>query len=280
MDFISFDKIETTGKTYRTDNYDLFKRLEGNRPVVAKRVSRIAHSIATNGYIYNPIVVNENFEVVDGQGRLEALQLSGLPVDFVIAKGATLKDCVALNAYTTAWTVNDYIDSFCEMGNENYIRFKMLLSEFSPPLAMNVIAQFSTGYVQVPTQRIKLGELVVSADVIEEARSYLNFALKVQPTISKTKGEVRYYYYAVGFALKSGADADRLISVISGAKLEPAPDLRTALDNLSDLYNWHLRDGSKKLYFFPMYEESMCKKLGWYKARWADKRRQMRFSEV
>lgn len=275
MDYRSFEKIETTGKTYRTTEYDIFRRLEGNRAVFARRVSRIAQSIAKHGYIYNPIVVNENFEIIDGQGRLEALKLSGLPVDFVISPGAGLDECVALNAYTSSWTASDYIDSFCEMGNENYIRFKLLLTEFSPPLPMNVIAQFATGYVQVPSLKIKTGQLIVTDANAAEARSSLNIALKFEPTISKTRGECRYYYYAIGFAIKAGADVDRLVSVISGAKLEPAPDLRAALDNISDLYNWHMRDSSKKMYFYPMYEESLCKKLGWYEARWAAPRRQM-----
>lgn len=275
MDYKTFENIETTGKTYRTKEYGIFRRLEGNREILASRVSRISKSISSHGYIYNPIVVNENLEVIDGQGRLEALKIAGLPVDFVISPNAGLNECIAPNAYTSVWTVTDYIDSYCEMGNDNYIRFNLLLSEYSPPLPLNAVAQYATGYVQVPTYKIKNGTLTITDANVDNARFLMNFAIKFEPTISKTKGGGRYYYYALGFAIKAGADIDRLISVCANAKLEPAPDLRSALDNISDLYNWHMRDSTKKMYFFPLYEETQCKKLGWYEARWAAPRRQL-----
>lgn len=60
---------------YRTNNYDQFKRLVGNREVNPKRVKTIKKSVEEIGYIPNPIIVNENMEVIDGQGRLQALVL-------------------------------------------------------------------------------------------------------------------------------------------------------------------------------------------------------------
>ena len=46
--------IQTTGNTYRTHDYSLFTRLEGNRAVVASRVSKILKSVTDYGYIFNP----------------------------------------------------------------------------------------------------------------------------------------------------------------------------------------------------------------------------------
>lgn len=47
--------IEITGNTYRTSDYSIFKRLEGNRNIKSLRVSKIEKSIEKSGYIYNPI---------------------------------------------------------------------------------------------------------------------------------------------------------------------------------------------------------------------------------
>ena len=47
-----------TGNTYRTEDYSIFRFLEGNRSIDACRVSKILKSINIHGYIYNPIVVN------------------------------------------------------------------------------------------------------------------------------------------------------------------------------------------------------------------------------
>ena len=84
------DKI--TGNVYQTRDYSKFMRLEGNREVVSKRVVKITKSIQQNGYILNPIVVNEKMQVIDGQGRLEALKGLKMPIDYVIAEGAGLNE--------------------------------------------------------------------------------------------------------------------------------------------------------------------------------------------
>ena len=60
---------------FRTNKYEIFKQLKGNREVSPKRISKIINSIKEVGYIINPIIVNEKMEVIDGQGRLEALRI-------------------------------------------------------------------------------------------------------------------------------------------------------------------------------------------------------------
>ncbi|WP_299997811.1 ParB N-terminal domain-containing protein, partial [uncultured Clostridium sp.] len=63
-----------------TKDYLIFKKLEGNRPVVNRRVNKIIASIQNVGYITSPLIVNEKMEVIDGQGRLEALEQLKMPV--------------------------------------------------------------------------------------------------------------------------------------------------------------------------------------------------------
>ena len=57
-----------------TKNYEMFQKLEGNRPVLERRINKIIASINNVGYITSPIIVNDKYEVIDGQGRLEALK--------------------------------------------------------------------------------------------------------------------------------------------------------------------------------------------------------------
>lgn len=270
MTFTEMKAIQVYGNTYRTEDYSIFKRLDGNRAVLARRVSRISKSISENGYIYNPIVVNEHFEIIDGQGRFEALKLSGLPVDFVVAEGARLTDCVALNAYTSAWTLTDYVDSYCELGNENYIRFRELIHEF-PRLTIRTIVQFATGLSGIPQNKIKQGTLVIQADMMDEIIDNLSFVNLCQPALANVKGSHDSYYYAVGFAKMVGANTERILNCLSRADLSPSPDVKTALNNLSDLYNWHLADASKRIYLWPLYQQSMTEKVGWYGARYGDR---------
>ena len=255
------------GNVFRTCDYSKFKRLKGNRAVLANRVSRIMQSICKHGYITNPIVVNENFEIIDGQGRFEALRQLELPVDYIVAYGTGVKQCIALNAYGGIWTMNDYIDSYCEGGNENYLRLRSLMNAY-PKLPLKVISQFAFGLCSTPSDKIKQGNIELPEDLIPVIEDHLRFVSCLWPSLSKVKGTNVYYSYAVGFARICGANEDRLISCVQRSDLAPAPNIRIALDNISDLYNWALKDQTKRIYLYPRYEETMCDKYGWYKAKW------------
>lgn len=95
--------LKEISKVCITDNYGMFKRLEGNRDIADSRCKKIIKSIQTNGYIHSPIIVNENMEVIDGQGRLKALETLGLPVEYIVFPGMSIKECIALNVYQTGW---------------------------------------------------------------------------------------------------------------------------------------------------------------------------------
>ena len=71
--------VKSSEEMFRTTDYDAFKRVLGNRKVLEDRVSKILASFDKIGYIPVPIIVNEKFEVIDGQGRLEACKRRGLP---------------------------------------------------------------------------------------------------------------------------------------------------------------------------------------------------------
>lgn len=259
-----------TGNTFRTTDYSAFKTLEGNRKVLDRRVGKIINSIKSNGYIFNPIIVNEKMEVIDGQGRLEALRRLGLSVDYVICEGATRNECIALNAYSTVWTLRDYIDSFCADGNHDYIRFRNTLDAF-PKINDQVKMQIILGKVYIPQDAIRLGRLKFPEEQEENGVSDLKFCEDLNIAPQRFKGTKGYYYYAAVFARHVGADENRLFQVFDKNALPPAPDLRTALDVISDFYNKSLKDPAKRMYFYPLYEQTMTDKYGWYESKYLSK---------
>lgn len=89
--------MKQVGAIYSSQEYSEFKKLNGNRSVLEQRKNMIIASIQERGWIRNPIVVNEKMEIIDGQGRFEALKKLNMPVEYVVAKGATISDCIALN---------------------------------------------------------------------------------------------------------------------------------------------------------------------------------------
>jgi hypothetical protein len=69
---------------------------------------------------YNPILVNEKLEVIDGQHRLEAIKQLGLDVYYVKVDGLKLNDVQLLNSVSKNWQPLDYAKAFATLGNVNY----------------------------------------------------------------------------------------------------------------------------------------------------------------
>lgn len=70
-----------------TTDYKMFRTMPENRIVKQARVAKIIMSFRKVGYIPIPIVVNERYEVIDGQGRLSACQQLGIPVSYMVIPG-------------------------------------------------------------------------------------------------------------------------------------------------------------------------------------------------
>ena len=125
------EEREKTYNVYVTKDYSIFKRLIGNRDIPESRISKIVESIQTIGWVHNPIIVNEKMEVIDGQGRLTALQRLKMPVEYIIAEGAGNKECIYMNMNMVNWKLPDFIKSYAEQGNENYQRLLSLMQRYA-----------------------------------------------------------------------------------------------------------------------------------------------------
>lgn len=107
------------GQIFEEENYDIFHRLPDNRDVFGRRLNQLIASISTK-YILNPVIVNEKFEIIDGQGRFEALKTLGKPIHYIIVPGVGSDECRMMNKYNTKWTQLDFAKSFAKAGLQSY----------------------------------------------------------------------------------------------------------------------------------------------------------------
>lgn len=136
---------EKTTLVRQTKDYLKFQILKGNRIVAQSRVNKIIASINRVGYITNPIIVNEHMEVIDGQGRLEALKTLQLPVDYIIVPGAGIDECISMNINQERWIMTDYIKSFAERGDPNYETLQKAIDKFAPGISVQIIVSVCSG---------------------------------------------------------------------------------------------------------------------------------------
>ena len=179
------EKVEAY-KVYTTKDYSIFKRLVGNRDIPETRISKIVESIQTIGWVHNPIIVNEKMEVIDGQGRLTALQRLKMPVEYIIAEGAGNKECIYMNMNMVNWKLPDFIKSYAEQGNENYQRLLTLMEKY----AGGNLDIISTAVYRVSKSKhrdIKQGTLQLTEEQAKAAIPRLEFIKPILEKIDERK---------------------------------------------------------------------------------------------
>lgn len=166
---------------YTTNDYSIFKRLPGNRDIPESRISKIVESIQSIGWVHNPIIVNEKMEVIDGQGRLTALQRLKMPVEYVVAPGAGNKECIYMNMNMVNWKLPDFVKSYAEQGNENYQRLLSLMERYANG-NLNIISTALYRISKAKLRDIKEGTLQLTEEQYKAAIPRLEY---IKPLLDK-----------------------------------------------------------------------------------------------
>lgn len=115
-----------------TSEYDVFQRLPGNRDIDTLHVANLVKAMEEE-YIFSPILVNQEFQVLDGQHRLEAHKRLGLPVPYFWDNVGDLSTVQRMNNSQKSWTNDDYAKSYIERGLKDYEIYKWFKESFGMP---------------------------------------------------------------------------------------------------------------------------------------------------
>lgn len=244
----------------RTNNYKKFKNLKGNRDVAPSRVRKIVESINKVGYITSPVIVNEKMEVIDGQGRLQALEYLGLPVEYIVHKGAGIEECLSMNIHQSNWTIRDYIKSYADRGNQSYMYTQKLIDDFADISILAVImATQQTNKIQ---KKIYNGELLVSEYQYNIARERLEYLRQCLNRITYKNGSKSYLEFAILVCTTiDEIDLDRLQKKLEerNSIMKNWNSIATCLQSIEDIYNEKL---SRPIFIYTEYRKSLIAKYG------------------
>lgn len=190
-----------------TKNYSMFKPLEGNREIRDRRVDKIVQSIVKIGYITSPILVNEKMEVIDGQGRLSALERLGLPVEYIVHEGIGIEECRQMNIHQSNWGDYDYVQSFAVRGSEDYQRLQSLIDQFRD-LPISVVAQSAaqqdmTSVGGGKSNLIRSGNFKCTKQMYEKSKWELDYAAGFKQVARSIGGNKAPFYFAVIYAYRN-----------------------------------------------------------------------------
>ena len=245
------EMIETQIKTYRTNDYGIFKTIVGNRTISLHNVNSIIDNIKKNGVLPTVIIVNEKMEVIDGQHRLEAFKQLGVPIEYQIRKGLSLKDCIAYNVSGKKWEIIDYIESYAELGNEEYKTLLRVVREF-PNIPVRTLVMIISS--RNTTNKIYNGGFTLEQDV-NSLIGKLNFVDKVNGLIQNIRGYKSRILSVIGNLYDmEEIDQERMIEQIEkwGDTIDTVATENDALRKLEEVYNYRKR---QKVYFVSHYKE-------------------------
>ncbi|RYD56982.1 MAG: ParB/RepB/Spo0J family partition protein [Sphingobacteriales bacterium] len=116
-------KPTNKGGVMSTKDYALFQIISGNRKIDKKHVEKLKASIKDND-LFNPILVNEDYQIIDGQHRFTALHQLGMPIKYMVVPGYGIKQVQLLNTHSKNWSVDDYMECYISQGIKDYQTYK------------------------------------------------------------------------------------------------------------------------------------------------------------
>ena len=105
-----------------TKDYEKFTLHPMNREIREQHVQDFVELLPISNLLpICPIVVDGQYQIIDGQHRFLACKQLGIPFHYTVKKDATDDDIVSFNSVAIPWKIIDYIKYFAKKGLEPYI---------------------------------------------------------------------------------------------------------------------------------------------------------------
>ena len=251
---------EIIGRVYSTTNYNEFKFLKGNRPVKKSgtRWKELMKSLMEYGQL-EPALVTPKMEVINGQHRLAACQILGIPFKYSISDKAIGAEHIAAANSATKWGYKEYVDFYVVQDTEasaNYQRFKSIMDEFglTAPCVNNIVRGGLIGANDIRNGKLKLS--TDKYDVIHRCLTEL-YMLGYDKWLKESKVRSGPYWSAVTYAWRHPkVNMKRLIVVMfkNQYRIPSYSRVQDLLEALSRYYNFKLKTPSK-IYLRTDYEQ-------------------------
>ena len=232
--------VNYSNQVHTTTDYFLFKPIDGNRNKNVLHLKRLKQSMEQN-YLFTVIIVNENYEIIDGQHRFEIIEELGLPLHYIICDGYGLSEVHVLNQNSKNWQADDYLQGYCDLNYPQYIAFKNFCKKHDLNTASGMLLLNNGNRSKRAIAVFNSGKFVISDINNAEKIAYmLNHIKPMYKGYSRTS-----FIYAI---LKLSKNPYfEIIEFITKLKLQPAAlfdcvnvDQYVAL--IEEIYNYRRRE--------------------------------------
>lgn len=225
-----------------TTDYAMFGLLATNRPVDKAHVRALAAAIRRKNMLHlNPILVNANKEVIDGQHRLEAAKSLGVKIFYVQAEEITQDDIASMNSNKKNWAMPDYIHFYAAKGMPDYVTFQNFCKEQSH-MPIGTLISLCSADGKRNTKKVHDGHLDISR--ISFAKDMIGFLKDFQRINESIATSSRFIEALALIAAHAEYDHQRLIGKVemNPGALVPCANNKQYVQLLQSIYNKGVRE--------------------------------------
>ena len=255
------DGMQESYKIYSTMNYGMFKFIDGNRDIT--HAGKIKKSIDAVGLLVCPVLVNEKFEIIDGQGRFTACKELRLPVYYVVQPGITIEHVRKMNSVASNWKVRDYVHSYTEGADKRgeYIYLESLQKQF-PGFSFRILSRAAgqnsgSGHCE---KSIREGDFACTQGEYEDAVRLLTWLQNFSDCVKEISGKSDYMYSALIYCYRNtDIDRDYLLKKFR-QRYKSTPEvasIKGALESIEKMYNTHQDSKHEPVFLISDYERYM-----------------------
>lgn len=233
-------------------NYNMFKFKDGNRDLNYINVNKMEESLKKHGWV-TPIVVDNNYYIIDGQHRFQAAKNLGMPIAFIkMSNDFNVEAIRDINNAQEKWNTWDYVKSQADLGNVHFKYIQSLREKFAEvgvkvvEAAINEVTGYKKylKYYALHPESFRFNEY--DYDVVCNALDYTYKIIKTIDEVKATRtliGPKRYIARAVLFMLTHEVNEKELLKKVEkyGSKFRYPGGMMDALENLDEIYNTHRR---------------------------------------
>ncbi len=224
-----------------TNDFDRFNLVGENREVNERHVKKLMDKIEANNLLrLNPIIVDANMSVIDGQHRLEAAKRLNVPIWFIMDDTVSATDISDLNAGRKNWSLMDYVTFWTVRKQPGYDVLSRYINNY-PFIPLTSLVELLSSTGRRDRADIEQGRVnVKNQNEADKVLGYLS-AIRNYSDLAYTgafiKALIRIY--------RTGEyDHERMMRKISMQPRALVKCVNTAqyVAMLEELYNYHERD--------------------------------------
>ena len=244
-------------KIYSTMDYDKFNLIKYNRIINRKHVEDFKQLILTYGYeIAAPIIVDQEFNIIEGQHRFMALKELGYPIYFSFSCKVKyeVEELAAMNSHNKNWTTGDYVKGYAAGGNINYEKILQLSDKLNLDINDTINYMYECRVSGgTPLIKIKDGQFIYTQELEQNAlhimREYKTLQSHI-PSAAALKVFNQKAYKNAYLKLRKMDNfkfeqLNKRMAEDQGYSLIPKGGIEDKLNNLIDIYNKHLKNDSR-----------------------------------